>query len=76
MAARGVPERVTREVTISLNIDKTPFIEASAISTEDRIVTLTSARDRRMLWRADGRYSTASGTELSAMLDSLGVRAA
>ena len=74
--ARGIPEKATREVTITLYIDKTPFKQALAISTEDRIVTLIVARDGRVLWRADGRFSPASGAELSAALDSLGVRAA
>ena len=74
--ARGIPEKATREVTITLYIDKTPFKDALAIATEDRIVTLIVARDGRVLWRADGRFSTASGAELSAMLSSLGVRAA
>ena len=64
--ARGIPEKATREVTITLYIDKTPFKQALAISTEDRIVTLIVARDGRVLWRADGRFSTASGTGLSA----------
>ena len=73
--ARGIPEKATREVTITLYIDKTPFKEALAISTEDRIVTLIVARDGRVLWRADGRFSTASGAELSARLDTLAVRA-
>ena len=74
--ARGIPEKAAREATITLYIDKLPFEKALAISTEDRIVTLIVARDGRVLWRADGRFSTAFGTELSAMLDSLAIRAA
>ena len=72
--ARGIPEKATREVTITLYIDKTPFKQALAISTEDQIVTLIVARDGRVLGRVDGKFSTASGTGLSAVLNSLGVR--
>ena len=74
--ARGIPEKATREATISLYIDTTSFKNALAISTENRIIALVVARDGRVLWRADGRFSTASGAELSAMLNSVGVRAA
>ena len=74
--ARGIPEKATREATITLYIDKTPFKKALAILTEDRIIALIVARDGRVLWRADGKFSSAFGSEFSAMLDSLGVRAA
>ena len=74
--ARGIPAKATREATITLYIDKSPFKKALGISTEDRIITLIVARGGRVLWRADGRFNTASGAELSAMLDLLGVRAA
>jgi len=74
--ARGIPEKATREATITLYIDKAPFKQALAISMEDRIVTLIVARDGRVLWRADGRFTPASGAELAAVLDSLPARTA
>ena len=76
VAARGV--RVCELPTLSRSYRwmRGVIDGALAIATEDRIVTLIIARDGRVLWRADGRFSTASGTELFAMLDSLGVRAA
>ena len=49
--ARGIPEKATREATITLYLDKAPFREALSITTEDRIVTLLVSRDGRVLWR-------------------------
>lgn len=66
--ARGIPERATREATITLYIDKAPFKKALAIAAEDRIVTLVVARDGRVLWRSDGPFTPESGAELSAAL--------
>jgi hypothetical protein len=73
--ARGIPEKATREATITLYIDKSPFKKALAIDTEDQISTLVVARDGRVLWREDGRFTPEGGADLVAMLESLKVRA-
>jgi hypothetical protein len=69
--ARGIPEKATREATITLYIDKSPFKKALAISSEDRIVTLIVARDGRVLWRGDGRFTPTIGAELAGALDAV-----
>jgi hypothetical protein len=69
--ARGIPSRTTREATITLYIDKTPFKAALAIGGEDHITTLLVARDGRVLWRADGPYSPAAAAGLAITLHSL-----
>lgn len=69
--ARGIPERATREATITLYIDKSPFKKALAIATEDSISTLLVARDGRVLWRADGRFTASAAAALAAVLDSV-----
>lgn len=69
--ARGIPERTTREATITLYIDKTPFKNALAIATEDHITTLLVARDGSVLWRADGRFTSNAAAGLAAVLQSL-----
>lgn len=74
--ARGIPDKATREATITLYIDKSPFKKALAISDEDRICTLIVARDGRVFWRADGRFTAAVGADLATMLDSLKIRSA
>lgn len=71
---RGIPERATREATITLYIDKGPFKKALAIAAEDRIITLVVARDGRVLWRADGRFTPAFGAGLAATLDAVFAR--
>ena len=74
--ARGIPEKATREATITLYIDKSPFKKALAISSEDRIITLIVARDGRVVWRTDGRFAPGAGAELAGALDALKVREA
>jgi hypothetical protein len=69
--ARGIPEKATREATITLYIDKGPFKQGLAIDVEDRICTLVVARDGRVLWRADGRFTPTAGAALIAVLDIL-----
>jgi hypothetical protein len=74
--ARGIPEKATREATITLYINKSPFKQALGISTEDRIVALIVTRDGRVLWRADGRFAPEAGAAMVAALDAAAVRAA
>ena len=69
--ARGIPEKATRETTITLYIDKSPFKEALGITTEDRIVTLLVSRNGTVLWRADGRYTAEAAADLASELDRL-----
>ncbi len=69
--ARGIPEKATRETTITLYIDKTPFKKALGITTEDRIVTLLVSRNGTALWRADGRYTAAAAADLASVLERL-----
>jgi len=69
--ARGIPEKATREATITLYIDKSPFKKALAIASEDRIVTLIVARDGRVLWRGDGRFTPTIAAELAGALDAV-----
>lgn len=64
--ARGIPEKATRETTITLYIDKTPFKKALGINTEDAIVALLVSRDGRVLWRADGRHTADAAADLAA----------
>lgn len=68
--ARGIPERATREATITLYIDKAPFKAALAIAAEDHITALLVTRDGRVLWRTDGRFTPATSAALSTLLDS------
>ncbi len=72
--ARGIPDKTAREATITLYIDKSSFKKALGIASEARINAMIVARDGRVMWRADGPFTAASGAELVAILDSLQVR--
>ncbi|MEP6989602.1 MAG: hypothetical protein ABJA80_01640 [bacterium] len=67
--ARGIPEKATRETTITLYIDKAPFKTALGITAEDRIVTLLVSRDGRVLWRGDGRHTESADAELASEIN-------
>jgi len=69
--ARGIADKATREATITLYIDKSPFKRALAIASEDCISAMLVARDGRVLWRADGRFIPALGDELLAVLGTI-----
>ena len=66
--ARGIPDKATRETTITLYIDKSPFKQALAIPREDCIRAMLVMRDGRVLWHADGRFTEEAGQELSKLL--------
>ena len=67
--SRGIPEKATRETTITLYIDKAPFKMALGITAEDRIVTLLVSRDGRVLWRGDGRYTESAAADLASEIN-------
>jgi hypothetical protein len=67
--ARGIADKATREATITLYIEKTPFKRALSIANEECITTMLVARDGRVLWRADGRFTEPLGNELVAILE-------
>lgn len=66
--ARGIPERATREATITLYIDKTPFKQALAIGSEDQISVFLVRRNGHVVWRTSGRFAAEAGAALVAML--------
>ena len=67
--ARGIPDKATRETTITLYIDKSPFKLALGIASEDAIRVFLVCRDGRVLWHADGTYDATSGASLAAAIE-------
>jgi hypothetical protein len=65
---RGIPELATREATITLYIDKGPFQQALAISSDRQITAFVVTRDGRVLWRADGPVTDAAAASLRGAL--------
>lgn len=66
--SRGIPDRSTREATITLYIDKTPFRKALGIRTENVICVLLVARDGKVLWRGEGDFSESAAASLEAAI--------
>lgn len=53
----GIPDKATREITITLYIDKKPFMRSLAIPDEKAIHALIIARDGSVLWRSSGKWT-------------------
>lgn len=74
--SRGIPDKLTREATITVYIDKGPFKRSLRITAEDQIVTLLVTREGKVLWRADGPFAPDLSEELDAALRGAQARAA
>lgn len=70
----GIPDRHTRETTITLYLDKTEFRRALDIPHEDAITVLLVDRFGRVLWRTMGIYNEAKGAALEASVEQLPIR--
>lgn len=66
--SRGIPDRSTREATITLYIDKSPFKKALRISTENAICVLLVSRDGKVLWRGEGDFEENAAASLEAAI--------
>jgi hypothetical protein len=61
---RGIPDTATRDVTITLYIDKKPFNDALTIRSEKEITLLLVTPSGTLLWRTTGTYTVAKAAEL------------
>jgi hypothetical protein len=62
----GIPDRVARERTITLYLDKEAFREALQLPGEDDICVLLLDRQGQVLWRAEGAFTPEKGDSLAA----------
>ncbi len=69
--ARGIPQKATREATITLYINKTPFKRALGITSEDAIRVFLVASDGRVHWRADGPHTPEAAADLASEIERL-----
>jgi hypothetical protein len=67
----GIRDTATRDVTITLYIDKRPFDASLGIASEDEIVVLLVRPDGTILWRASGAYEPAKEAGSEAALAAL-----
>ena len=68
---RGIPDPKARARTITLYIDKAPFLKALGIADENRIYCFLVDRTGRVLWRADGVFEESKGLSLRDALQKL-----
>jgi hypothetical protein len=64
----GIPDSMVRAATITLYINKTPFKQALAIKTEDRIEVVLVDRMGTIHWRTAGVFSETALLELTRRL--------
>lgn len=68
---RGIPDPKARARTITLYIDKAPFLKALGIADENRIYCFLVDRTGRVLWRTDGVFEESKGLSLRDALQKL-----
>lgn len=61
---RGIPDQKAREVTITLYLEKEPFLQALDIPDEDSIYILLVGKEGRIHWRAMGSMTEESAAGL------------
>lgn len=66
----GIPDPHVRSRTITLYLDKAPFLEALEIGSDGGICSLVVDRSGSVLWRTTGPWSAESEEDLVAFLES------
>jgi hypothetical protein len=65
----GIPDRHVRSRTITLYIDKVPFLKALEIDSDDAIHSVIVSKSGEVLWRTPGPWSSESEADLLAFLE-------
>lgn len=64
----GISDRQARERTITLYLDKKPFLEALLITNQKKIYAFLVDRQGNVLWRSDGVFDETKGISLRKVL--------
>jgi hypothetical protein len=64
----GIPDRKARERTITLYLEKKPFLDAMLITDQKKIYAFLVDREGSVLWRSDGVYEETKGASLRIAL--------
>jgi hypothetical protein len=64
----GIPEKATREVTITLYLDRASFLKSIGESSDRTIYTLLVNQKGEILWRGQGAYTKAQEDSLEKVL--------
>jgi hypothetical protein len=65
---RGIPDQKARSRTITLYIDKKPFLKALDITDENRIYCFLVNRSGQVLWRTEGEFDDSKAASLRECL--------
>ena len=68
---RGIPDQKARSRTITLYIDKKPFLKSLGITDENRIYCFLVNRSGQVLWRTEGEFDDSKAVSLREYLQSL-----
>ena len=69
----GIPDRRVREHTITLYLDKPPFLDALDITDDGTIHSMLVDRTGRVLWRASGPMTDTAESDLVSALQTRSV---
>jgi ATP10 protein len=64
----GIPDRATREVTITLYLDRAAFLKSIGETSDRTIYTLLVNRQGEILWRGQGAHTAAQEESLGKVL--------
>jgi hypothetical protein len=65
---RGIPDRKARERTITLYLEKKPFLDSLHITDHKKIYALLVDREGKVLWRSEGVFDETKGASLRSAL--------
>jgi len=64
----GIPDRKARERTITLYLDKKPFLDSLLIVDQKKIYAFLVDREGNVLWKSDGDFDETKGAGLRSFL--------
>ena len=64
----GIPDRKARERTITLYLEKKPFLDSLLITDEKRVYAFLVDRQGNVLWRSEGVFDESKGASLQSAL--------
>ncbi len=67
----GIPDRDVRERTVTIYLDKPPFLEALGITDDSTIHSMLIDRSGEVLWHAIGPLADSAGAHLTDLLEKL-----
>lgn len=65
---RGIPDRKARERTITLYLEKKPFLDSLLITDQKKIYAFLVDRQGKVQWRSEGVFDETKGASLQSAL--------